>query len=320
MSGLACARSLLDAGLDVLVVDRGHRLGGRMAGRTVDTAVGRHVVDTGASYFTVRDEAFRAVALSWQERGLARPWTDTFHISDGDGLVGTKIGPMRWAGTAGLRALVEDLAEGLAVEHPRDVGLVERDPSGVVVDGERFAAAVLAMPDPQARDLVAEDVADELLQGERWDWNPSIAVYAAWSGRWWPEVDGVFVNASPVCEWVADDGRRRGDGAPVLVVHTSALFAAGRLEDPASAVPAVLGDLGNIFDREVPAPEWVRAHRWSLASPRRDRPAPDFALTEDGRIGVCGDAWGAQSRVEAAWLSGHRLGRELAGRLNQQPV
>jgi len=290
-----------------------------MAGRTVDTAVGRHVVDTGASYFTVRDEGFSAVVDDWRERGLVRSWTDTFHLSDGERLVGTKVGPVRWAGTAGLRSLVEDLAQGLAVDNPRDVTEVElldgADGPGVLVDGERYDAVVLAMPDPQAVDLLPEGVAAALLDGPPWDWRPVLSVYAAWTSRCWPDIDGVFVEGSAVVDWVADDGRRRGDGAPVLVAHTTPVFAASRLDDPASAVPHVLADVSRALGVDLEEPEWARAHRWSLASPTRHRPAPAFALTEDGTVGVCGDAWGDRSRIEAAWLSGHRLGGELAERL-----
>ena len=253
-------------------------------------------------------------------RGLVREWTDTFHLSDGEGLVGTKVGPVRFAGTGGLRSLVEDLAAGLQVDHPREVAEVQPlpgegpgTPAGVLVDGDRYDAVVLAMPDPQAYDLLPEDVARRLLDEPPSDWRPVIAVYAAWTKRDWPELDGVFVDGSPVVDWVADDGRRRGDDAPVLVVHTTPVFAASRLDDPASAVPHVLAELDRVLGVELEEPEWARAHRWSLASPSRQRPAPQFALSEDGTVGVCGDAWGERPRIEAAWLSGDRLGGALAG-------
>jgi len=76
ISGIACARTLADAGMDVVVLDRGRHLGGRMAVRTDH---GRPV-DVGASYFTVADPAFDAVVRDWVERGLARPWTDTLGV------------------------------------------------------------------------------------------------------------------------------------------------------------------------------------------------------------------------------------------------
>jgi predicted NAD/FAD-dependent oxidoreductase len=171
------------------------------------------------------------------------------------------------------------------------------------------------MPDPQAADLLPPAMSEALLGGSGWDWRPSIAVYAAWTERCWPEIDGVFVDGSPVVQWVADDGRRRGDDAPVLVAHTTPVFAASRLDDPAAAVPHVMAELSRVLGRDLDEPEWARAHRWSLATPARARPAPAFALTADGAVGVCGDAWGERSRVEAAWLSGTRLAAELAARL-----
>jgi predicted NAD/FAD-dependent oxidoreductase len=113
---------------------------------------------------------------------------------------------------------------------------------------------------------------------------------------------------------VADDGRRRGDDAPVLVAHTTAPFAEARLDDVASGVEPVLREMPNVLAAgAMPDPVWVRVHRWSLASPRHTRREP-FGLG-DAMVGVCGDAWGPRSRVEQAWLSGHLLGGELATRL-----
>ena len=110
ISGVAAARALTDGGLPVVVLDRGKRIGGRMASRRTD---GR-VVDTGASYFTVSDDRFDAVVQGWATRGLARQWTDTF-VAAHDGELEPKSGPVRWGAGAGLRSLVEDLADGLDV-------------------------------------------------------------------------------------------------------------------------------------------------------------------------------------------------------------
>ena len=68
ISGVAAALEVQRAGLPIVVVDRGRRLGGRMASRTTE---GRPV-DIGASYVTVSDPAFAAVVEDWQQRGLAR--------------------------------------------------------------------------------------------------------------------------------------------------------------------------------------------------------------------------------------------------------
>src|SRR5919199_3224902 len=85
ISGVACARALRAAGVPVRVLDRGRRVGGRMALRRERLAGVEHIVDIGASYFTVSDPAFAAVVDDWRTRGLAREWTDTFTVLHADG-------------------------------------------------------------------------------------------------------------------------------------------------------------------------------------------------------------------------------------------
>jgi predicted NAD/FAD-dependent oxidoreductase len=314
ISGISCARVLVDAGLPVAVLDRGMRMGGRMAVRHEQLNGARRPVDIGASYFTVRDERFTAVAEGWRRRGLARVWTTTLQVIGADGDRSDTSGDERWSAVRGLRSLVEDLAEGIDVRQGVEVEEVDLTDDGLLVDGAPATAVVLAMPEPQGYDLLPEPVAEALGMGRGLDWSPTISVWAAWDTRWWGELEGAFVTGSPVLTWIADDGSRRGDGAAVLVLHATGAFATARLDDPGSATRPMLAELGRLLAAQpVPPPAWVRAHRWSLAAPRhphRDR----FAL-HDRLVGVCGDAWGPQARIEQAWVSGHELGTALVARL-----
>jgi predicted NAD/FAD-dependent oxidoreductase len=312
IAGVACARVLADAAIPVRVLDRGHKLGGRMAVRHEGTPTGRRAVDVGASYFTVRDPRFAAVAEDWRRRGLAGVWTDTFTVLTPEGPAGTTTGLPRWSAPDGLRSLVEDLATGIAVTHATEVEEVDVD-GGLTVDGAPAAAVVLAMPEPQAYDLIPEPIAQSLGLDSGLDWSPTIAVWAAFQTRWWGDLQGAFVDGSPIVSWVADDGRRRGDDAPVLVVHATGVFAAGCLDDPPSAVAPMLAEVAALLGVESPPPLRTQAHRWSLASPRHPHAMP-YALHDATLIGVCGDAWGPQARVEQAWLSGHQLGEALVAR------
>jgi renalase len=314
ISGVACARRLHDAGLAVRILERSHRLGGRMAVRTERAAGRSHAVDLGAPYFTVRDPGFASVADGWERSGRARRWTDTFCLSGPGGPRGTTSGPLRWSSTGGLRSLVEDLAQGLDVRLRHEVRAVSTGPDGApLVDTEPARALVLAMPDPQAARLLPAPVASQLgVDGRAWE--PALSVWAAWPQRWWPDFDGIFVDGSPVMSWVADSGRSRGDGAPVLVAHTTSAFAQERLDDVSSAVDPVLAELPAVIGGgSMPQPSFSRVHRWALASARHLHAEP-FAMT-DQLIGVCGDAWGERSRVEQAWLSGTGLARALLGPL-----
>jgi len=305
ISGIACARAMLDAGIEPTVLDRGRAMGGRMATRTLrDTATpwDGHVVDIGASYFTASDAAFHAVVDDWVARDLARPWTDTFHVADPSGIQGVRTGPLRYAAQHGLRSLIIDLASPLtAVKSSVDVDSLEVDDTGLRVNDQRTDAVALCMPVPQAQRLwqvPAEHV-----------WEPVIAVTLVFAERNWMEFDGAFVNDDPVITWIADDGKRRGDDAAVLVAHTNPVFAAMHLDDPTAVLPASIEAVTRILGIDQ-RPAWVDVHRWTYAKPIAAHPEP-YWHDPQVRLGVAGDAWAAGPKVEAAWLSGTALGSAL---------
>ncbi len=305
IAGVACGRALHDAGVPVRLVDRGRVPGGRMASRRIDD----RYVDTGASYFTARDERFSAVVRDWQARGLAREWTDTFVTVPGGE---TKTGPVRWAAAGGLRSLVTDLAAELDVEQHREVTTVAPTGTGpgLLVDGEPAGTVVLAMPDPQALRLLDPSLSEaRALIAER-EWEATLALVARFPARTW-DFDGAFVDDATL-SWVADDGSRRGDGAPVLVAHSTPAFARPRLADPVAAETELVAALRRSFDLPEPVSTYVQ--RWTFSKPAGGRYEP-YGLVggASSTLGFCGDGWGA-SKVEAAWLSGHLLGEALAAR------
>ncbi|SDF28768.1 hypothetical protein SAMN05660662_1727 [Blastococcus aurantiacus] len=302
IAGLACARALREAGRDVEVLDRGRAPGGRLSSRTVR---GRPV-DLGASYLTAGEGSpFADVVADWVDRGLVRPWTDTFAVVGQDGFRERKSGPQRFGTPGGSRSLAADLASSLTV---RPGTTVREVTAGPAVDGRAVPAVAPAMPGPQAARLLdPSGPAGGLAAAETWQ--PVLAVVLGWTERRWPaDLHGAFVHDDPAVEWIADDGDRRGDSAPVLVAHTTAGLAAEHLEDPATAVPAVVAAVRSALgiDEE---PAWTEVQRWTFARPTAPREEP-FGLV-DG-IGLCGDGWHAPAKVESAWSSGTALGRALA--------
>jgi renalase len=296
ISGAACGQALRDRGITVELIDRGRAGGGRMASPTLH---GRRV-DIGAAYFTAKDADFVAMVDRWATQGTVREWTDTFDVYSGDGHA-LSSGPMRFAAPDGLRALVrasltDDVRFGDAVD-----SLVELD----------HDAVVLAMPDCQAARLAPD--------GAHWVlYEPVIAVAAGWSQRCWPVANAAFVNDDPHLTLIADDGSRRGDGAPVLVAHTTADLARAHLDAPDGAVAPVLAALRRVMDLDA-EPVWTHAHRWTFAKPAGTHGHDQFGLTTSGGrpLGLCGDSWcpSGAPRIESAWLSGRALGVALAERL-----
>lgn len=296
MSGAACALALHRSGVDVDVYERGRAPGGRMASPSVN---GRRV-DLGAAYFTAKEPGFVELVEEFRERGLVRPWTDTFDVFGAEGHHQAP-GPVRYATPDGLRALVRALL-------PHHVNLSDEVTDIGDLPGD---AVVVAMPDPQAARLVPD--------ASTWvSYQPVIAVALGFARRSWALADAAFVNDDPDLSFVADDGARRGDGAAVLVAHSTAQRAGMHLDVPKSAVAPVIAALRRVLD-VGDEPEWTHVHRWTFAKPADTHGDDPFHLAAYGSrpLGLCGDSWcptGAP-RVESAWLSGHRLGTALAAHL-----
>ncbi|MGY0003181.1 NAD(P)/FAD-dependent oxidoreductase [Micromonospora sp. I033] len=303
IAGVACAAELARAGIPVEVRERARVTGGRMASKRF---AGRPA-DLGAAYFTVDDPDFAAVVEEWRAAGLAREWTDTL-VAYGPGGREEVAGPVRWAAPRGLRSLVEHLARDLPVTHDRLVMTVEPGPR---VDGRAAGAVVLAMPGPQAALLLDPALAAATGAVAAQRWSPALAGVLRFPARRWPDFRGAFVNGHPVLSLVCDDGDRRGDGAPVLVAHTTPEFAAGHLLQPTGAGPAIEQAVRDLFGLPEPA-ELTHVHRWTYAKPAAGGDGA-YHLDDDG-IGLAGDAFG-RPRVQGAWRSGRDLGRALAARL-----
>ncbi len=310
IAGITCARALSEAGHRVVVHDTGRRPGGRLALRRYGEGNAERVVDIGGSYFTTSDPAFAAVAADWEARGLAHPWTDTFTAIGGE-KQGARTGPVRWSAPGGLRSLVADHAAGLDVRQSSPVASVRVDDGRPVVDGEVVDAVVLAMPDPQARRLLPEDHWAHAALDD--PYLPSLALTAGWAERTWPDEHGWFVNEHPDIDWIADDGSRRGDGAPVLVAHATAERARQHLAEPASAAEAMIAAVRDVLPVPQAEPSLVHVQRWTFARPANTR-EERHALGDD-LVGLCGDSWGPRSSVEQAFLSGRSLAAALLERL-----
>ena len=112
IAGLACARTLLQAGCDVTVFDSAMEPGGRLA--TQESAFGGF--DTGAQYFTVRDARFQA-ALQATAPDVVRPWSaNAVRVLDPAGRVIEAALPSRephWVAVPGMAALPARWAEPL---------------------------------------------------------------------------------------------------------------------------------------------------------------------------------------------------------------
>ena len=301
ISGISCARVLRDQDVPFTIINKGRKLGGRMASKSVrdsGTKYDGRVFDIGASYFTVSDPEFTKLTESMISAGVVTEWTDTFHVADAQGIGGVKVGPMRFTAPKGIRSVVEHLAQGLTIEEGEITDLDE------IVAQDKYSSIALCMPTPQAAKIYPQAASISPAQ-----WEPVIAVSFLFDEQIWRDFDGIFVNGDNEITWIANDGSRRGDNAPALVVHVHPVLAAHHLLDPQAVIPHALRAVQRILGF-IESPIWAHAHRWTYAKPAEGS-TPALPLSHIGPIRLAGDEFSDRPRVEAAWLSGRDLARGL---------
>ena len=118
IAGLACARRLSDAGLKLVIFDKGRNAGGRAATRRV---TGDIQFDHGAQYFTARSPEFSSVLENMLSCGAAALWD---HGSE----------KPHFVGIPSMNALAGYLGRDLKIHQSTEVVAVRRARNGWAVD------------------------------------------------------------------------------------------------------------------------------------------------------------------------------------------
>ena len=302
MAGIACARLLADAGREVIVLDKGRGIGGRMATRRVLLAAGETAFDHGAQYVTAREPEF-AAALAALGDAAAR-WD-----------VGT-ANP-RFVGRPGMSGIVRAMAAGLDVRQRTEVSRLRAAPGGWRIEaGSAHIAAervVLTVPAPQAGALLEEGhPLGEAISAVRMA--PCLTLMAAFAHgapspfRTWQGENGPLA-------WIAQDSSKpgRARAATAWVAQASPAWSARHLEEPPQAMVArLLPELCRTIGAEPASVLYASAHRWRHARVTAPLGLP-FLADASGTLHLAGD-WCLGARVEAAWLSGSAAAQDILAR------
>lgn len=326
-AGLACAAALADAGVEAVVFDKARGPGGRASTRRVATVAGEAAFDHGAQYATARDPAFADWLSQARAAGCADVWTGRLFRQDLAGRRAPLAEEALWVGRPGMNALVRHLASGRAVHWgTRVAGLSGAagdwrltDEAGALL--AHAAHVVVAIPPEQAVALlapIAPDLAGLDLAGLAPS-APSLPCWAglfAFDGPFDPGFDALKLDSDPVLDMLSLNRSKPGrTGPPTLVAHARADWSTKALE----AEPATVLDALRVAVQRIIAPaDWppeahAAAHRWryARATPPPAAPPEGFVHQPEAGLSLAGD-WLIAPRVEAAWLSGSRLGSRLA--------
>lgn len=310
MTGITSGRALRTAGLEVLLLDKGRAIGGRMATRRV----GEARLDHGAQHFSVRTAGFAKEMDALVRRGTARVWYQSESVAQPERGIEN-----RYAGIGGMRRIPEALADGLPITTGTHVDCLEVNANGVaaVVRGEVVATAdavVLTPPLPQTLQLLADsnvplgNEVDSLLYLE---YHATLAVMAVLDAPPMP-VDGHRAFGSGPISWIADNQQKGVSVIPAMTIHSSVEFAAARLESDPDRWMAELVAAARPFHEGTVVRAF--AHRWRYAQPQSTVDVGAVATVASAPVVLAGDVF-AGARVEGAYTSGNAAAQLIMDRL-----
>ena len=303
ISGLVCARDLVQAGHEVTVWEKSRSLGGRCATRKF----GDHVVDHGVQYFTLRDGEIREevhqmcgsklrtlpnpILVAGQDGEIYREGEERFYLEEGN----NRLGSM--------------LADGLRVRKESEVKKIEKCGKKWRLQGEEYEAVVSSCPWPQTAALLGQKISST-------GYEPCLTVLLEYLV---PRTDATGGSAyarigpsgrDPLA-WTSCENVKVGrvaGGSTVYVIQASPDYSRQHLEQSpeywASDLQVLLEKMWHL-DAEKRGS--VFAHRWRYARSQGSRETPREL---PAGIFLCGDSV-TESRLESVWRSGREAARKI---------
>lgn len=311
LAGLTAARALRDR-FDVVLLDKGRGVGGRMATRRI----GEATLDHGAQFFTTHTAEFAAIVDEWTAAGVAEPW---FHGRIGPHGVVDPDGHTRYRGVASMNAVAQHLAVGLDVRRSTAVTAVERHGERwrVRTDSESFDADAVLMtpPVPQSLALLTAGgvtlAPHDLAALEAITYEPCLALLVALDGPAGLPEPGAIDPADGPIDWMADNQRKGVSATSAVTIHATAEFSRRHWATPDEELCELLLAAAGLA--AAPLVEGgLQVQRWRYARPVEVHPARCLAAEGLAGLVFAGDAFGG-AKVEGAVLSGRAAATHLLG-------
>jgi predicted NAD/FAD-dependent oxidoreductase len=307
LAGLSAANDLQQAGHQVLVIDKGRGLGGRLAGRRIGDAT----FDHGAQFMTAREPRFRAAVADWIAAGVTEEWYSSYP--------GQPNGHPRYRGVPTMTAVAKHLAIGLDIMRATRVVTVSQQHVGWLANldnGDRVNAKKLLItsPVPQALELL-EGInipADKQARLERIEYESCIAVMAILDGPTAIAAPGAIALEEGPIAWISDNLQKGVSKIPAVTIHGSGEYSAEHLDHNRMQIGQQLIDAAAQHLGDAQVIEY-QVHGWRYSKPSNVDPDPCLLLSDSTALpplAVAGDAF-AGPRFEGAVQSGWAAARAL---------
>ena len=309
LAGLSAANDLIQAGYNVLVVDKGRGLGGRLAGRRI----GEATFDHGAQFMTAREARFKGVVAEWIQAGVAEEWYRSYP--------GQPNSHPRYRGVPTMTAIAKHLAIDMTVMRGTKADSISQQGNrwmAMLDNGETVVAKkmLITSPVPQTMDLLATGnivlPADKLARLSRIQYEPCIAVMAVLDGPTAIEAPGAISLEKGPISWLSDNLQKGVSKIPAVTIHGSAEFSAHQFERDHMEAGQRLIDIATPFLGTAKVTEY-QVHGWRYSKPTVVDDAPCMLASEASDLpplALAGDAFAGprfEGAVQSGWAAAKRL-------------
>ncbi|PZV09577.1 MAG: FAD-dependent oxidoreductase [Leptolyngbya sp.] len=336
ISGLTAARQLQQLGYQVTVVDKSRGLGGRLATRRRGTTA----IDHGCRYLQPFADPTLSCLAPLLETNVLQLWEPEAFTLGADGSLKAGATEILYTAPQGMSAIAKALSPGLTIHRHWRATALTLLPQGWRIEGEMLSSdcqgqpssieaktVVVAIPAPQAAALMDraapqhQGLAKLMHQLQIVEFDAVITTMAGYSpdesvsllnqtsqGGWM-----VVGNSHPVLRWASLDSSKRTDPIePVVVIHSSAAFAANNIDRcDLESVGQELLSAAESLAPWLSSPIWMQVHRWRYGFVRRPLGTPVLYSPALPTLVGCGD-WCSGANVESAIASGHRAAELIA--------
>jgi hypothetical protein len=315
MAGLTAAHRLQEQ-CDVIVLDKGRGVGGRLATRRIGDAT----IDHGAQFITTHTDEFAATITKLVGSGVVAPW---FRGRIGPNGVVDPDGHTRYRGAVSMNAIAKALAVGLDVRTASLVSSLVHDGKSwtvVLADGTELKADGIVVTSPVPQTLALLESGGVVLTPNDADalaaitYDPCIALMAVLDGPSGLNEAGAVDPASGPIDWMADNFLKGISAVPAVTIHATPEFSRAQWDASDEAITASLLDAAQLESSVIPGS--IQIQRWRYARPSIEHPERFLRLSDMPPFVCAGDAFGG-AKVEGAALSGAAAAQEIESTLGR---
>ena len=302
MTGISCARRLRASGLNVVVLDKGRGIGGRMATRRAEIDGQIIRFDHGAQYVTARDASLQQALNEISDSAVI--WADAGK-------------PGAYAGVPGMSSIPKALAEGLTIHQSERVEHLELQGDYWLATTEdkswKAKRVVMTVPFPQVAPIIGEDhPLSAKLTGL--EFAPCMTLMAAFKPQ--AEIDkDTRVNETSDLSWIAYNSGKPGreDSVDAWLAQASVEWSAARVnQDKAKSEQEMQVLLCEALSLDPADMLHSAFHSWLYA--RIVYPLGVPYLVDETQSLYLGGDWCLGARVESAFLSGTSIAKSILRR------